>query len=752
MQTPENENHRQYRPLLPSYGQHAASTPERPAKRQRLSLACNECRKRKVKCDAEMPRCKNCRIRGHVCETTDPKHPELVVVRKYGLHDLEEDIGQPQSAIQNTLQYSRSASVHDSDTEQHEQNPQNQPSSWIARSYRAHQVLKSPATTVNTRINEDAETPGHQPLQEANQTPDMTLHRDSNADRQKLMGGSSTQSLTMFLDLYLQKSGHPRIGPCFGYGMSFAEELAPSLNLELPDLPPSSLMQTYLQAFKRKIQPLYPILDLDQLIDGISRIRSLHDASWSPTSGFAGLRTILQASDVPILACIYAVCSLGADEVEGKVTAVGDTFLFAAYGLYAHLIGLPHLSSVQGLFLIMLGLRGRGREGQAFQVLGSAVRISHSIGLHRRIQTKQNLPLAATTDFERKRSELHTRIWWSCYAMEKLMELETTRPSCIPQGQHDQFLPTKSLSPASQIELKYFINWVSLAKILEQISSLLYRRKRGNQSSLEILQYISKIDSALRTWKGNLPEDIQPDGDMYCDDEERPFATFLALQYHQTVITLHRASLILPHNQFIEDIQAHIADLPQHQRLRNGEALCAASARATMRLCAQMNGRLQTPLYTLTQTLHGCIVLALSIMRQPSSRTVRSDLELLVTGTHIAEVEYAGLGQHPKFTETCGILRNAMKSFLGAQNGVVSLHGPDKSAATPGRNVTTSEATDGAEGMNSAMQAAEFQDPPFDPFAASEFDFTSIFESTALEDIWMVGTDVDMYSPLVPFQ
>jgi hypothetical protein len=43
-------------------------------KRIRLSLACNQCRKRKVRCDTEKPKCRNCLLRNEVCETTDPRY------------------------------------------------------------------------------------------------------------------------------------------------------------------------------------------------------------------------------------------------------------------------------------------------------------------------------------------------------------------------------------------------------------------------------------------------------------------------------------------------------------------------------------------------------------------------------------------------------------------------------------------------------------------------------------------------------
>lgn len=49
------------------------STVDPAARRKptRLSLACNTCRKRKVRCDAGQPKCGNCTVRNETCETTD---------------------------------------------------------------------------------------------------------------------------------------------------------------------------------------------------------------------------------------------------------------------------------------------------------------------------------------------------------------------------------------------------------------------------------------------------------------------------------------------------------------------------------------------------------------------------------------------------------------------------------------------------------------------------------------------------------
>lgn len=79
------ENHPGSNPLSHETGSsHAEHEPPTPGvvgastiqtKPIRLALACNQCRKRKVRCDAQYPSCRNCIVRGDVCETSDPRKP-----------------------------------------------------------------------------------------------------------------------------------------------------------------------------------------------------------------------------------------------------------------------------------------------------------------------------------------------------------------------------------------------------------------------------------------------------------------------------------------------------------------------------------------------------------------------------------------------------------------------------------------------------------------------------------------------------
>lgn len=321
-----------------------------------------------------MPRCKNCRIRGHICEATDPKNPERTVYRKPSGNG-NDDSNNLENQLEAAVGYTRVPAISSASGGKSfgsylivDPTKASSSASRIARSWSAQRGSASP------RHDED----------DAQQSPDIAVNTDGPKTR-KLMGGSGLQSLTIFLDVYLQQASVPRVTPFFRHGMRYVEEFQIPLQPDIPDLPPSLTIESCIKSYCSRIHPLFPVIDIDQLYIEVQRLKSTQEAHWTP-AGRTELKRCLASSDAPTLACIYAVTSLGADETafEG-LSEIGTTYLKAAYCLYPHLVGLPYIASVQALVLLTIALRGRSKEGQGLQTLGQAIRIAHSIGLHRKI-------------------------------------------------------------------------------------------------------------------------------------------------------------------------------------------------------------------------------------------------------------------------------------------------------------------------------------------------------------------------------
>jgi hypothetical protein len=201
-------------------------------------------------------------------------------------------------------------------------------------------------------------------------------------------------------------------------------------------------------------------------------------------------------------------------------------------------VATPYLPSVQALLLITIALRCRYKDEQAWHILAQAVRVAHSIGLHRYIRPSSKSPALSGNPSAGYQAgmEINARIWWSCYALEKLMELETGRPSAINDEDIDQIIPSGSLlAPAESPD--FFALWVKLARILSQISKQLYRNKPT--SARQLMFEIGTLDQQLLEWVNSMPDSIKPGHELFDDHSsghqpnQQDISSFLSAQYYQ---------------------------------------------------------------------------------------------------------------------------------------------------------------------------------------------------------------------------
>ncbi|KAJ0331793.1 hypothetical protein COL5a_002462 [Colletotrichum fioriniae] len=743
-------------------------------KRIRLSLACNQCRKRKVRCDAQTPKCHNCILRGDDCQTTNPRNPNQHAVRKWAaksasaqsqgggsVHEVSETPRDPLRAVSpRPRQYLSPAYDDGSEAE----DAALRKLSWVAEAYRA-----------NAREN-------HSPHEHADLNPDMALNTDESPHRLKFMGGSSVQSLTMFADLFFRKRGLRPLSPYFRFGMHHVEEFQLPLSFQLPPLPPLPTLDAYLDVYMKRVYPLFPVFDEPSIRSELGRLTTLQDADAS-----GSLQSSIESSQVPLLVSIYSIICIGADEETGILAEIGSHYLTAAYSLLAHVISIPYLASVQALLLLSIALRGRSKEGQGWQTLGQAIRIAHSIGLHRHASTRhsRNQPdtgaSTASPGYQANR-KLNSQVWWVCYTLEKLMELETGRPSAIHDSDCDQKLPepvpvpapatlSASSPPGAQADrqtIDYFQPWASLSRIISSISAHIYRRSGQSQTSRILLGDTVRLDTALTEWAQSLPAEIRPPGPNsgnadLCDTGHQHFAIFLAIHYHHALISLHRAALVFPESMYRTHIntQADSGALSSVEltRLRRGAEICIGSARAMARLIGEIaddatptprgghggmfaqshHNRSESMIFTMTQPLMSAVALALHILKQPGSRLARSDLELLGIAAQYAEEQYTKVTQNPRFIQACSVLQSNMSEIVsGHRQNRASLSTmapePWQAAQTPARDA-------GEVNVDPDIDLMDLELPDLSGMF-TEISNTDLFGGVRLEHLWgMLGTD-----------
>jgi hypothetical protein len=199
----------------------------RGQKRLRLSFTCNQCRKRKVRCDESQPRCSNCVARGDECVTVDPNDPAREVSRR---------------RTNNVDEATKELRVEKSVGPSH---PQTHP-----RPYIHHR--------------------------------EMILNSDAPTNKRKLIGGGTLQAFARFLDCSFEHHGWELISSKFSFGMQISEEVQlPSIGtaLLLPQIPLD--MDRILSRFRARLYPMIPIVDMESLLSAAKSL-SLRDLAQLP--------------------------------------------------------------------------------------------------------------------------------------------------------------------------------------------------------------------------------------------------------------------------------------------------------------------------------------------------------------------------------------------------------------------------------------------------------------------------------------
>ncbi|TKY87858.1 hypothetical protein EX895_003439 [Sporisorium graminicola] len=589
---------------------------------------------------------------------------------------------------------------------------------WVSRAYKEVSAEQAPNI-------DQAQTTDHDDMQSQHNdadaaTPDVVINTNGSPNKFKVWGGSSLQYLFKFTDVCLAGYGFDATAPLFRHGMTQSDEFDMPLFPTLPNLPSRSVVSRCVDAFFQRIWPIFPAIDRDSVQADVDSFLSLQEGGdMLPTSTQqrrTGLQDRIQASHAPCLATIYGIICLGINETaprdssspspSGHSTAM--TYLTGCYSLHAHLTAIPYQSSVQALFLLALSLRACGKDGQSWYILGLALRLAMSLGLHKSVEASQN------QDSQLQGScSLRRRLWWSCCSLERLIQLECGRPSSIGSthdygsveedlsirlpgfgpwqpdpphsgsDSHESSPPTNddcSEESSSQHDTgRLFAAWVSLSAIMGHISDRFYNHRFGH--AIELLGETARLAHCLKRWEAALPEALKPQNSSYgasFGNMEVAIA-FLAQQYYHAKMAVLRIAILFPQESFQKEVQLRSLELAEIRQLSGAASQCVSAARSLIMLTLQLaDAGIHSSLIGAQQTFLSSIVLALSILRSPRSRLVGSDVELLTEATSFVEAGYKTWGYPSTYLAILSCLR---ERTAAVSKGHVQLAKPSRPAA-----------------------------------------------------------------------
>lgn len=244
------------------------------------------------------------------------------------------------------------------------------------------------------------------------------------------------------------------------------------------------------------------------------------------------------------------------------------------------------LLSVQALLGMALYMQGTPNPQPSSLLVGTAIRLSHNIGLHKR-GTGFNLnPIEI---------EQRTRVFWIAYMLDKDLCIRSGRP--FAQDDDDMNVDLPDTDPEDNIgnipladgkgKMNLFRVMCELALIESKVYKKLYATKATKQTDGELLQTIGELDQELEDWKDRMPIEYRPENEIQASHTPLILhVVMLHFTYYNCLTTIHRMSIHRGYwtsrlsNFAIQGLNAK----PLNPRVFNSAALCTSAARASISL------------------------------------------------------------------------------------------------------------------------------------------------------------------------
>ncbi|KAL4866151.1 hypothetical protein BDV12DRAFT_138600 [Aspergillus spectabilis] len=492
-------------------------------KRRRVTRACDECRRKKIKCDGKQP-CTHCTVYSYECTYDQPSNrrrnpaPQYVEALENRLHKAEAllhvvlpdlNLDDPQFDVHATEQLLQAIK-----REQLQQPP----------------PQASPVPPQQPETNNDAEAPG----------PD-------GAGDESLLESMVDKSGCLDLDDQGHWDYHGHTS-----GIIFLRRLRKQLGVLQPggsseiSLRTRPALQQFLESPKSMSESpqessLAPTHDLpprdvarrlchNALEDGCSLIRFVHEPSfygmldriyYTPPEQF----TNEENSFLPLLyivmsvGCLFSDDGAGTLDLSGYESAIGQGFqYFKAGRQLLEITDCRDLSSLQAICFMVLFLQSSAKLSTCYSYIGIALRSALRLGLHRSV----------TTNFNLVERELRRRIFWAIRKMDVYVSTLLGLPQMLSDDDIDQepplsvdgeFITEIGILPTPEGRIHAMIGanaHTGLSNIILKIVKYIYPLKTAQHRSKSDQRYvvshskIREIERDLQTWMEELPAALRP--------------------------------------------------------------------------------------------------------------------------------------------------------------------------------------------------------------------------------------------------
>lgn len=587
----------------------------RDPKRRRIARACDMCRKKKIKCDGKMPKCSHCENYKTECIFTQVEKKRAPPKGAKYIEGLENRLGRMESLLRLSGLLAEDDGRTDLGTL--EKRLQERSQSAARSNATSPQSQASPATlggkgisspNTSAPLNQNVTSPepanastGDTPAKEMKEPKNkenvdaladqMCSLITNNAGETRYIGSSS--GFSIFSPKGIQWVNTKTGDSSFQHMIAAAAEDGNKFDHWKPEvfddlfsrrvfkpLPGKEECYNLLKGFFENFNFMFPLFHEPTFMHLVEKHYSLDP--YEGSGWWASLNVALAiAHRIRVMSNV----------VDPHEDAQAWAYLKNAMAVMTELtMRNTDLLSVQALLGMALFLQGTPNPQPSFFLVSAAIRLSHSIGLHKR-GSGFNL-----NDVE---NEQRKRVFWIAYLLDKDICLRSGRPPAQDDDDMNVELPSEEppdnvgnipLSkegPDGKKTMNLFRKLCTFAEIQSRVYKQLYSVKAARQSDGELLNTIGDLDQALEEWKDSIPIDFRPEHEIQASNTPLILhVVMLHFAYYNCLTTIHRMSV---HHGYwssrlsdyaIQGLNAR----PLNPRVFMSAALCVNAARTSIGL------------------------------------------------------------------------------------------------------------------------------------------------------------------------
>ncbi|KLO96717.1 transcription activator protein acu-15 [Fusarium fujikuroi] len=543
----------------------------RPRKRQKVDLACEECRSRKVRCDGLRPECNVCKRRQKLCIYL-PEASRLTGSRRV-LHSLHDRLASLEAKANGETKPEPSTENITVSTGFVESLPlvQSPPAFNVGPSPSPSQrcttdsilvperILPHPSTGLSTTYASEDTSPNIGSLPSGQDLGDIsamgmalpTTEASTHISRE-FYGKPSAASL-------LHDMLHPDRRPSAPGDSKQDSSLHPSppstrrsfsvpcsSNTDEYHLPPRHVADNLLCIYRERVQIIYPFLHWQTLMEAYNRLW-LSDSEIKNMPHLTGIGLGGSQCPVPVFYCaLNAVFALATQFTDGSAhdrkERTAPFLRRSRHLMHLDFLDNANISLIQALLIFARYLQSTNLPSRCWNVAGMAYRMAQSLGLHLAMNE------TGTSELER---EVRRRVWHSCVSLDTVLGMLTGRPisysmastAPLPSISDEKFC-TQNLASCDGNKndfpaATFFAESIKLSHILRQILGHIYdpwkkpevEKGTGFDERKRYRKYVSStmaFDDELDRFEAELPEVLR----LSSDTTKTHIGSILAQQRH----------------------------------------------------------------------------------------------------------------------------------------------------------------------------------------------------------------------------